>query len=259
MGQKNSQNGIKNSRTLNQEQNLVYPKVLVCAPTSDKKSYCDQDYFSMIKNLSYPNYEILICDNSATTDYFNKIKNKFKVPVVRVNPAGKTSAQFITESYQRLMVEACRKECHFVMIIESDVFVPSPDIIERLLKCDLPIVSAIYPIGHGKDCHFLLQKLETEIITNDFVHIEHLKDGLDLVFIDGTIKEIFASGLGCVLIRADIFTQIPFRWIPGVNHWNDTIFYTDLFSKGVKHHVHTGIMCKHRNMEWDQQQALSTR
>ena len=233
-----------------------FPKVLVCAPTSDKKSYCDEDYISMIQNLSYPNYEILLCDNSPTTDYFLKLKNKFKVPVIRVNPRNNTSAQYITESYQRLMQEVYLRECHYAMIIESDVFVPTPNIIQRLLECNLPIVSAVYPILFKEESRFLLQKLILDVPEIPFAHVESLCDGADISFIDGKVKPVFASGLGCVLIRADIFCNVPFRWTPGVNHWNDTIFYGDLHSKGIQHHVHTGLICKHRNRKWDKEQAL---
>ncbi len=233
-----------------------FPKILVCAPTSDKKAYCDRDYYAQIQSLSYPNYEILICDNSTTTDYFLKLKNKFKVPAIRINPGKKTSAQFITESYQRLMLEAYRKECHYVMIIETDVFVPSPHIIQRLLECNLPIVSAVYPVGHKEESRFLLQQLTIDIPEKEFSHIESLQEGSDLSFINGKVKPIFASGLGCVLIRADIFNYIPFRWMPGVNHWNDTIFYMDLHKAGIQHHVHTEMICQHRNQEWKEAEAL---
>ncbi len=235
---------------------MKMPKVLVCAPTSDKKKYCDADYFSMIQSLSYPNYEILVCDNSKTTDYFIEIKKKHKLPVIRVNPQNKTAAQFIAESYQRLVQEAIRKECYYIMIIESDVIVPTKHIIQRLLRHQLPIVSGMYHIGHGAESHLLLQQLQG--MANNFVVVEHLKDGSDMLFVDGSVKEIFACGLGCTLIRVDVFAKTPFRWQEGINHFNDTLFYTDLFSCGIKNHVDTSIVCEHRNIVWDKNEALST-
>lgn len=55
------------------------PKVLVASPTFDKMSYCEEEFFNAIKSLSYPNYDILIVDNSDEDEYFNHLQ---KIPMI---------------------------------------------------------------------------------------------------------------------------------------------------------------------------------
>ena len=50
------------------------PKILVGCPTSHHKAYCLKEYAEAVKSLDYPNYDILLVDNSPDEDYINKIK-----------------------------------------------------------------------------------------------------------------------------------------------------------------------------------------
>ena len=60
------------------------PKVLVCCPTSDKKEYCDEEYFEQLQSLTYPNYQVFISDNSKNNQYIKKIR-KYKDIILNMN------------------------------------------------------------------------------------------------------------------------------------------------------------------------------
>ena len=51
-------------------------KVLVCAPQSDVKKYCFDEWADNVKNFTYPEYDVFLADNSLTTDFCEYIKSK---------------------------------------------------------------------------------------------------------------------------------------------------------------------------------------
>src|SRR5579859_3974503 len=101
---------------------MNYPKVLVCVVTASSKSYCEKDFFKQIKSFTYPNYDILICDNSSEHHYYNKLKEIEGFDVIRVNPEDKSITQFLAESYEKLRLYALDKKYDFILCNESDVF-----------------------------------------------------------------------------------------------------------------------------------------
>ena len=42
----------------------ISPKVLLCAPYYDGKAYVFKDYLDNLRNINYPNYDVLMMDNS---------------------------------------------------------------------------------------------------------------------------------------------------------------------------------------------------
>lgn len=233
-----------------------HPKVLLVSVTYDGKDYCFSDFYAQIKKLTYPGLSILFCDNSLESHYYNKLNNiKGNVSAIRVNPKGKTIAQALAESYEACRQYAMRCNFDYIFLLESDEFVPHYSVIEQLMDHGKPVCSGIYPIGYGKGSHFLLQKYICEIAGE--VIVEKLVEGSDLMFIDGTVKEIFACGNGCTLIRRDIFSRINFRYKEGINYFPDTYFFMDLFNMGVKNFCDTSLICEHRNQVWNKEQALT--
>ncbi len=227
-----------------------YPKVLVCCPTSDKKSYCDDRYFSQLHLLSYPNYSVFICDNSSGVGYVNKIKG-LGFDAVHINKYGMSSAEMLAVSHERLRMYAIKHNFDYMFHLESDVFVPSVDIIERLLMHRKPIVSAMYASRHGAKRWFLLQQLqETGLEKYGHLNVVNLDNGADINFIDGSVKEIFACGLGCSLIHKSVFSKIKFSFQPGSDLHPDTLFYCELYKLGIKNFVDTSLVCEHDNVAW---------
>lgn len=236
---------------------MNWPKILLISVTYEGKDYCFRDFHLQLKNLTYPNLSILFCDNSNDASYFNKLNNLQGIKAIRINPKGKEIGKVIAESYEACRQYAIRNDFDYMFCLESDIFIKTNSIIEELLLPKKPVISAIYPIGHGNESYFLLQRnvgeIEKEIIIQD------LKDSKDTMYIDGTTKEIFACGLGCTLIHKNVFLQIPFRFVPLQNYFSDTYFYIDLFLMGIKNFCNTNLICEHRNVIWEKDMALNIR
>ena len=62
---------------------IKFPKVLIAAPQHDSKSYCWDKWIERVNNLTYPNYDVFMADNSATDDFAEEMK-KSGVKVKRV-------------------------------------------------------------------------------------------------------------------------------------------------------------------------------
>lgn len=230
---------------------MRYPKVLVCTPTSEKKNYCEAEFLKQLKSISYPNFDVLIVDNSPTQHHSLKLCRNHRLNVLHVSPKNKPSMQFIAESYEAMRRYAIEKNYDALLTLESDVFFKTPDIIQELMKHNKLVISAIYPIRHGAASFFLLQQRFENYLPVTEPDILNLEEGSDLIFIDGTVKEVTASGLGCCLIRKEVFTKIPFRFIAGENYHNDTFFYIDLFAMRIKNFVDTALICEHKNQPWN--------
>ena len=223
------------------------PLVLICAPHSDVKNYCINDWLRQVQNLSYPKdrYQIFVSDNSRK-DTNTKWLRKQGIMADWVKPKGKSNIEYMAQSHEQCRKKAIAGGYDVMLHWETDLSAP-PNIIERLLMARKKVVSGLYPIELGKQSKLLLQfrekDFETLLVTTNADHT-------DMNFIDGKVKPVFACGLGMALIRKEVFDVIPFRFEEGVKVHPDTIYAHDLQQAGIKQYVDTSILLKHNNREW---------
>lgn len=221
-------------------------KVLVGTPHADVKNYCFDNYVKNVKSLTYPNYDILVVDNSKD----NKNTKKFKkagIPAVHIKRRNKSSREVMAQSHEYLRKAALDGGYDFLLHYESDLSSPI-NIIETLLSHQLPVVSAAYLINHGHKSHLMAQEIE-EDAPGERKTIS-LDEGSDIHIIDGNLHEGFAFGLGMCLIHKDVLKQIEFRYEEGVDAHPDTFFANDLAQLKIKQYVDTSVLCKHDNRDW---------
>jgi hypothetical protein len=221
-------------------------KVLVGTPHNQIKNYCFDDFLANVTNLTYKNYNVLIADNSKERKNFKNIK-KVGVQSVYVRPRQNVNQQYIAYSHEELREAALRGGYDFLLHLESDVF-PPKDIIERLLVHQLPVVSAPYFIDEGHKSHLMIQEIEDR---GDLVReTRNIDGGKDILFMDGTVKEVYSAGLGACLIHKDILKQFKFRYEKGAPVHPDSFFAADLNMLGIKQYIDTSFLCQHRNSSW---------
>ena len=78
------------------------PKILVAAPTYSIMKYCDERFLSRIKALTYPNYDILIVDNSRENSYFKEIQNQ-GINVIHDNPQEQNNMKRLVSSRNKII------------------------------------------------------------------------------------------------------------------------------------------------------------
>ena len=129
---------------------LAVSKVLVACVTHISKEYSFQKWINVVKNLTYPNYEILSVDNSPNSEMFEKYKDQ--IPMV---------ADPLTPEINKVT-----RICHSMEIIrkkflvgnyvkwfnlECDV-IPETNMLEVLMKFkDADWVGHAYPIRERHD------------------------------------------------------------------------------------------------------------
>ena len=62
---------------------MEFPKILVASPTYEGMGYCDQQFINSLKSLDYPDYDILLVDNSEDNEYFDKLNKIQGIKVLR--------------------------------------------------------------------------------------------------------------------------------------------------------------------------------
>jgi len=225
-------------------------KILICSPTANIKDYCIDEWLINVANFTYKNKGIYLCDNSPNLDFYSKLKDKLALltefncsGLERVNPNNISVKQAIALSHEKCRQFAIQNKFDYMLHLESDLF-PPLDIIERLLDAKKRIVGANYFIELGEESKLMIQQVESFGTSH---RSSYNLDNADLSFIDGSIKQVFSCGLGCVLIHKSIFKKHPFRYEEGAVVHPDSFFYGDLKQSGEKVFVDTSIHVRHDN------------
>tara|TARA_Y100000310_G_scaffold338661_1_gene429002 strand:+ start:2699 stop:3400 length:702 start_codon:yes stop_codon:yes gene_type:complete len=225
------------------------PKILVGCPTSNHKAYCLDAYLAAIKTLTYQNYDILLIDNSENEEYSKLIKQK-GISVIKA-PFLPTARERIISSRNLLREEVLKKDYDYFLSLEQDV-IPPKDVLEQLLQHGKEVVTGVYYMEYnvkkegtivGKKILPLLYKKKDE---------EHLQQLSVQEIEKEELKQITASGLGCILISKEVLEQIKFRYEEDKVVFDDIWFCQDLEKEGIQLYVDTAIKCKHlmREMDW---------
>lgn len=134
--------------------NKFYPKVLIGTPIHETKEYSLQRWLNNIKSFTYPNFDVLVVDNSPTEDLMNRWKDK--VDIRHINTKG---IEQYTEMRKNLSFDLIRKEFlkgdyERMVTIESDI-IPSVGIIEFMLKWgkDTDWISVSFPNRENQISH----------------------------------------------------------------------------------------------------------
>ncbi|MDD5133674.1 MAG: hypothetical protein PHD81_00830 [Candidatus Nanoarchaeia archaeon] len=224
----------------------MHPKILVGCPTSNHKEYCLKEYVNGVKSLSYPNYDILIIDNSEEENYYKKLKEQ--LPTIR-DKWMENARDRIVHSRNLLRKKVLEENYDYFLSLEQDV-IPPKDIIERLLKHNKKIVSALY-FKLGNDNKTLLPLVLLEDKDSEgktcyrratLIEVEQNK-----------LLNVACPGLGCVLIHRSVLGKIEFRYDKEQKGFDDVFFCKDAENNGFKIYCDTSIKCKHlvSGMDWN--------
>jgi hypothetical protein len=225
-----------------------YPSILIAAPTYEGKHYCFEEWLLNIKRFTYPEnrVKLLLADNSKTNDYALFLAKEFGIHCVWKDYGKATPFQRLAYSHEICREFAVDNKFDFLLHLETDIF-PQPDIIEQLLWCSKPVVSALYAIGGGAN------RLPIDIYIDEggkfdgnFMPARTTATNELSSFLKGdSLKRVFNAGLGCALIRRDILQLIPFRYEEGSEGAPDTHFAMDLLERKIPVYVNLDLMAYH--------------
>jgi hypothetical protein len=229
-------------------------KILVAAPNSHHKNYIAEEYFSLIRNLTHPNYDIFIADNSpnnANKDLYEQLGIKYQWN----DPKGKSSYHFIWESQNNIRNYFLdNPEYTHLCFWETDILA-DPGILEYLTAYKVPVVGIPYFIYKGSDTILMNQQLDI-YFTGGETRNYSLEESFR--FMNGRLKFAYSIGFGLVMIERYVVAHFPFRYTPDQYVRNsdkgpahaDSFWYADLFMSGMDVCLDTSRIAEHRNQDW---------
>ena len=235
----------------------TFPKVLVCCPTAKAKQYCFEEWLDSVMSLSYPNFKVVVFDNSNDKGVFASSMNFiFKSKYGQFNPKFKalfcetnsrSVVERMTQATELMRQYAVKHEYEYILSLESDVFPPS-DVIEELMFHKVDVVGALYDRDEGSYRKFCVQKITKEA-PDSLLSLNLTSAEEELNLIKKELVKVSSVGLGCVLINMNILKNIPFRFMSSEVH-PDQYFSETMAMSNVKIHLDTSVVCRHENKEW---------
>jgi GT2 family glycosyltransferase len=222
------------------------PKILLASPFSSNKDYVIFDWLIHISQIDYPNLDILLCDNSHDESYHKQFE-EMGFNVLYVSPKGKNAREYITESQNLLRSVFLTGGYDYFLSLECDIF-PPKQFLHKLLMSGKQIINIPYFYGFSENSKLLLSYFVKKDDGAISTFIPNLVE--QFYFIDGTVKQIYESGIGCSLIHRSVLEKIKFRLEEGKPAFSDTYFYQDVFKAGMKVYMDTSMLCIHKNSNW---------
>ena len=229
-------------------------KILVGSPINEMYDYCIDKYIKAITSLKYPNYDILLVDNSKNNNFYKKIK-LMNIPIIR--------GKYFNEPRDRIVY--CRnilrkkvldEEYDYFLNLDQDV-IPPKDIIERLLQHKKRVITGIYfnyknftprrlGLKNGKRYGELFPTIWS--FTSKKGVIRNIKEEE----LTGGLIQIALCGSGCLFVHRSVLEKVEFHYNkendkPERNYYvfDDAFFCKDLTDLQIPIYVDTSIICKH--------------
>lgn len=235
------------------------PKVLVGCPTFEGFGYCLDVFLERMRELSYPNRDLLLVDNSVGDVYFERLRQS-GVNVLKA-PRLKSKWETVANSRNLIIDYALRNGFDFLLSLDQDV-IPPKDVIEELLKCGKDVVSGLYfgVFGSGGKLKNLpvaykgITGEEFELMRKtsglpSFVKSHAgLKRNLTVEELGQGVQEVKIPSNGCMLIKRVVLENREVRFgTMGVSEFSgdEILFCESAKQHGFKLFVDPKVRCKH--------------
>ena len=260
------------------KRNLI-PKVMLTCPTSDRHSHLLDEWIEHLNSLTYPNFDVVLIDNSEKDDYFKllqtkKVKGK-KITVLRHKWDRKKwhPVQMLAHAREKARQYFLKRDYDFMMNLDDDVFLPKNGI-QKLAGANKDCVGFyvhVYYKPTRRPC--LLKSGDIDMSKGlDFYKFSEINEYKKFVrkfkannltlqeknlstFI---IKDIwrpnlfktYGVGIGCLLIRKNVLEEVPFRTHDSFINGEDLWFFAEANEKHFEFFCDTDVRCRHENTEW---------
>ena len=237
------------------------PKILIGTPTCYLYEYCLREFAVSVKQLTYPDYDILLADNSPDDEYLKKLK-QHGLPATK-SPFLKSARARIVAARNVLRQYAIENNYDYFLSLEQDVL-PPKDLIEKLLSHKQKIVSGLY-YNLNNQYEFPQLKpgtIQLPLAYKLFSKQEESKPAKEQLLRRLTKEEVGEkkrlllrmSGLGCLLIHKEALKKIEFGYYPDSLASDDRCFSDKALEHKFPIVLDTSAICKHlfqkRPFDW---------
>ena len=220
-------------------------RVLIGCPTYDGQSYCISRFLEQLK-LVKGAHDVLFVDNSESDTHQNMITGA-GFEVIRNRNAGEDRIAKIISNRQKIIDRFLEKKYDALLFLDTDIL-PPEDILPRMLTHKKEIVTGVY-LGAMK----IQGKIRQAPVIYDFSHKKDYFRPVPLnSVLDDDVREIAASGFGCILISRAVLEKVQLRYNKELGSGEDIPFCRDARElHGFKTFVDTSIKCTHMQKEKD--------
>ena len=240
-------------------------KVLVAAPVYEGMAYCLNEFIESLGSLDYPDFKILLIDNSRTKKFFRQIKQLLGVKVIHDDTEEEKNILRVVSSRNKILDYAKEKNYDYLLMMDSDVMVP-PNLLKDLIEDDKDVVSGIYfnPFqvdGFVRMMPVCWKGIDSE--TWEEVKRKNLNQGIIQKKEDvrryltegeiksGEVQEVSVPSAGCLLLsKKAIRSGAKYGLLTESVHTTDDIyFFKELKEKGFKLYCDPKLICRHEFKE----------
>lgn len=227
----------------------MFPKVLIAAPTSSDKDYCLEDWLKQVFSFDYPNYDIIMVDNSVDGNYHKKIIQQ-GVKCFHIYRGKKSSYQYVTESQELIRLYAIENNYDYLLSLESDVFIKK-DTLMKMVLAEKQVYNITYFVDLFRTGNFVPciqhaymdgKRIDSHMVDTSIYFTGEVKPILDYGMSGSFI--LTHTGIGCTLIRRDIFMEVGFK--TDGKHFSDSLFHSEILVKGIESFFDSSIIAEHR-------------
>ena len=237
-------------------------KILIGSPVNEMYDYCVEEYVNALKSLTYPNFDILLVDNSKGDYFFNKLKS-LNIPVIK--------GKYFDEPRDRMVFgrnllkeKAIKENYDYFLNLDQDVLPPS-DIIERFLSGKRRVLTGIYfnyKQFTPKEKGSREGNRHGQLFPTIWAHIDNkgsLRQIEEHELSPSRVIQVGLCGSGCLFIHKSVLKKITFHYSkenddPSVNKliFDDSYFCDDLRKLKIPIYADTSIVCRHliKNKHW---------
>ena len=219
------------------------PKILVGAPHHDRKDYTLKRYAERIKELDYPNYDILIADNSQDPNHVKVIED-YGLPAIWSGYQS-TAREKVRESRNAIRKHALENGYDFVFFYDTDIMVPR-NILTELLKWGEKVVGGWYYIG--------VPGFARPVVTRTWVTVGEGQSEDRMAIYKEMAKERlmhnYIGAMGVQLIHRDILEKFKFVTHADIPWFADSWFFYALERAGINAYTDTEMLCPHFPSDW---------
>jgi len=240
-----------------------FPRVLISCPTAKVKDYCFKEWIENVWSFTYPNYDVVMFDNTVDGgDYARHLNKYFKqnygydknkkfkaynsLVLNKVNRKMEVTERMCL-SHNDCRLEVLNNDYEYLFHLESDVF-PPKDVIERLLFHKKKFVNGTYYTDEGAYRRAMIQ-IPIEI-ASDYGTSYWITSKDEITYVNGETYQMALAGLGCALIHYTLLKKIEFRFVNGINKHPDTFYAEDCADRNIPVFLDTSIICEHKNQSW---------
>jgi hypothetical protein len=169
-----------------------------------------------------------------------------ETPGTREIAGGAVTDRMYTHSAENALAEAflnAHPRLTHIFMTECDMILPH-DAIIKLLEVDQPVVSGVYFLrkGRGQSCLYVKTYTTKD---NPYVHSPVSLFPTDRPFMLDPKGHGGCPGLGCVLIRREVFERVPKPWFDLKENYygSDMYFWTKVRDAGFDVWVNPAVQC----------------